>query len=150
MDNFDPYNVLLAIDTVLLMTGFVLQGHKWVIRKRLSQRAWPTFASSPKIARILMSSNENATGLKICIAKQHGWPLVEASLATFQPQRTLLFTCVWNGRQEEMERRELLHFKTQRWKQLRLTKTPGASVPLLIERSYICLRCRHRAGLMRQ
>ncbi len=30
MDNFDPYNVLLAIATnipVLLMTGFVLQGH---------------------------------------------------------------------------------------------------------------------------
>ncbi len=29
--NFDPYNVLLAIDTnlpVLLMTGFVVQGHK--------------------------------------------------------------------------------------------------------------------------
>ncbi len=31
MDNFDPYNVLLAIATnisVPLMTGFVLQGHK--------------------------------------------------------------------------------------------------------------------------
>ncbi len=31
MDNFDPYNVLLAIATnipVLLMTAFVLQGHK--------------------------------------------------------------------------------------------------------------------------
>ncbi len=30
MYNFDPYNVLLAIDTnisVLLMTAFVLQGH---------------------------------------------------------------------------------------------------------------------------
>ncbi len=30
MDNFDPYNVLLAIATnipVLLMTAFVLQGH---------------------------------------------------------------------------------------------------------------------------
>ncbi len=30
MDNFDPYNVLLAITTnipVLLMTAFVLQGH---------------------------------------------------------------------------------------------------------------------------
>ncbi len=30
MDNFDPYNVLLSIDTnipVLLMTAFVLQGH---------------------------------------------------------------------------------------------------------------------------
>ncbi len=30
MDNFDPYNVLLVIATnipVLLMTGFVLQGH---------------------------------------------------------------------------------------------------------------------------
>ncbi len=32
MYNFDPYNVLLAIATnilVLLKTGFVLQGHKW-------------------------------------------------------------------------------------------------------------------------
>ncbi len=32
MDNFDPYNVLLAIATnipVLLMTAFVLQGHMW-------------------------------------------------------------------------------------------------------------------------
>ncbi len=31
MDNFDPYNVLLAIATnitVLLMTGFVLQSYK--------------------------------------------------------------------------------------------------------------------------
>ncbi len=31
MDNFDPYNVLLSIATnipVLLMTAFVLQGHK--------------------------------------------------------------------------------------------------------------------------
>ncbi len=31
MDNFDPYNVLFTIDTnipVLLMTAFVLQGHK--------------------------------------------------------------------------------------------------------------------------
>ncbi len=31
MDNFDPYSVFLAIATnipVLLMTGFVLQGHK--------------------------------------------------------------------------------------------------------------------------
>ncbi len=31
MDNFDPYNVLLAIATktpMLLMNGFVLQGHK--------------------------------------------------------------------------------------------------------------------------
>ncbi len=30
MDNFDPYNVFLAIATnipVLLMTGFVVQGH---------------------------------------------------------------------------------------------------------------------------
>ncbi len=30
IDNFDPYNVLLAIATnihLLLMTGFVLQGH---------------------------------------------------------------------------------------------------------------------------
>ncbi len=30
MDNFDPYNMLLAIATnihLLLMTGFVLQGH---------------------------------------------------------------------------------------------------------------------------
>ncbi len=33
MDNFDPYNVFLAIATnipVLLMTGFVLQGHIYV------------------------------------------------------------------------------------------------------------------------
>ncbi len=33
MDNFDPYNVLLAIATnipVLLMTGFVVQGHIWL------------------------------------------------------------------------------------------------------------------------
>ncbi len=32
IDNFDPHNVLLAIATnipVLLMTGFVLQGHMW-------------------------------------------------------------------------------------------------------------------------
>ncbi len=32
MDNFDPYNVLLVIATnipVLLMTAFVLQGHKY-------------------------------------------------------------------------------------------------------------------------
>ncbi len=32
MDNFDPYNVLLAIATnipVLLMTAFVLQEHIW-------------------------------------------------------------------------------------------------------------------------
>ncbi len=32
MDNFDSYNVLLSIATnipVLLMTAFVLQGHKW-------------------------------------------------------------------------------------------------------------------------
>ncbi len=32
MDNFDSYNVLLAIATnipVLLMTAFVLQGHKY-------------------------------------------------------------------------------------------------------------------------
>ncbi len=33
MDNFDPYNVLLAIatniPTYLLMTAFVLQGHMW-------------------------------------------------------------------------------------------------------------------------
>ncbi len=31
MDHFDPYNVLLAIATnipMLLMTGFVAQGHK--------------------------------------------------------------------------------------------------------------------------
>ncbi len=35
MDNFDPYNVLLAIATtipVLLMTGFVLQGHIFGLR----------------------------------------------------------------------------------------------------------------------
>ncbi len=34
MDNFDPYNVLLAIATnipVLLMTAFVLQGHIYPI-----------------------------------------------------------------------------------------------------------------------
>ncbi len=34
MDNFDPYNVLLSIATnipVLLMTAFVLQGHKYCI-----------------------------------------------------------------------------------------------------------------------
>ncbi len=34
MDNFDPYNVLLAIAAnilVLLMTAFVLQGHIWLI-----------------------------------------------------------------------------------------------------------------------
>ncbi len=34
MDNFDPYNVLLAIATnmpVLLMTAFVLQSHIYVI-----------------------------------------------------------------------------------------------------------------------
>ncbi len=34
MDNFDPYNVLLVIATnipVLLMTGFVLQGHIWSV-----------------------------------------------------------------------------------------------------------------------
>ncbi len=34
IDNFDPYNVLLAIATnipVLLMTGFVVQGHIWII-----------------------------------------------------------------------------------------------------------------------
>ncbi len=33
MDNFDPYNVLLSIATnipVLLMTAFVLQGHKYI------------------------------------------------------------------------------------------------------------------------
>ncbi len=33
MDNFNPYNVLLAIDTnipVLLMTGFVVQGHIYI------------------------------------------------------------------------------------------------------------------------
>ncbi len=33
VDNFDPYNVLLATATnipVLLMTGFVLQGHIFV------------------------------------------------------------------------------------------------------------------------
>ncbi len=32
--NFDPYNVFLAIATnmpVLLMTGFVVQGHKYTI-----------------------------------------------------------------------------------------------------------------------
>ncbi len=32
IDNFDPYNVFLAIATnipVLLMTGFVVQGHLW-------------------------------------------------------------------------------------------------------------------------
>ncbi len=32
MYNFDPYNVLLAIGTnipMLVMTGFVVQGHKW-------------------------------------------------------------------------------------------------------------------------
>ncbi len=34
MDNFEPYNVLLAIATnipVLLMTAFVLQGHIWFV-----------------------------------------------------------------------------------------------------------------------
>ncbi len=33
MDNFDSYNVLLSIATnipVLLMTAFVLQGHKYI------------------------------------------------------------------------------------------------------------------------
>ncbi len=33
IDNFDPYNVLLAIATnipMLLMTGFVVQGHIWL------------------------------------------------------------------------------------------------------------------------
>ncbi len=32
MDNFDPYNVFLAISTNIpqrLMTGFVIQGHKY-------------------------------------------------------------------------------------------------------------------------
>ncbi len=43
MDNFDPYNVLLAIATnipVLLMTAFVLQGHKF-----LWQNAWYSVSS---------------------------------------------------------------------------------------------------------
>ncbi len=34
MDNYDPYNVLLSIATnipVLLMTAFVLQGHRYGI-----------------------------------------------------------------------------------------------------------------------
>ncbi len=34
MDNFDPYNVLLAIATnipVLLKTAFVLQGHIYIL-----------------------------------------------------------------------------------------------------------------------
>ncbi len=34
INNFDPYNLLLAIATnipVLLMTGFVLQGHRYYI-----------------------------------------------------------------------------------------------------------------------
>ncbi len=38
MDNFDPYNVLLAIATnipVLLMTAFVLQGHIFVECKKI-------------------------------------------------------------------------------------------------------------------
>ncbi len=31
MDNFDPYNVFLAIATNMrLQTGFVVQGHKYV------------------------------------------------------------------------------------------------------------------------
>ncbi len=33
MDNFDPYNVFLAIATnlpVLIMTGFVVQGHIYI------------------------------------------------------------------------------------------------------------------------
>ncbi len=33
IDNFDPYNVFLAIATiipVLLKTGFVVQGHIWL------------------------------------------------------------------------------------------------------------------------
>ncbi len=37
MDHFDPYNVLLAIATnipVLLMTAFVLQGHKCAISEQ--------------------------------------------------------------------------------------------------------------------
>ncbi len=37
MDNFDPYNVLLAIATnipVLLMTAFVLQGHMCKTKNR--------------------------------------------------------------------------------------------------------------------
>ncbi len=37
MDNFEPYNVLLAIATnipVLLMTAFVLQGHKYALMDR--------------------------------------------------------------------------------------------------------------------
>ncbi len=36
MDNFDPYNVLLAIATnipVLLMTAFVLQGHVYDLQQ---------------------------------------------------------------------------------------------------------------------
>ncbi len=39
MDNFEPYNVLLAIATnipVLLMTAFVLQGHIYAIDRRSS------------------------------------------------------------------------------------------------------------------
>ncbi len=38
INNFDPYNVLLAIATnipVLLMTGFVLQGHVCQLNLRL-------------------------------------------------------------------------------------------------------------------
>ncbi len=37
MDNFDPYNVLLAIATnipVLLMTAFVLQGHIFILENK--------------------------------------------------------------------------------------------------------------------
>ncbi len=35
IDNFDPYNVLLAIATVLLMTGFVVQGHIWYLPRKV-------------------------------------------------------------------------------------------------------------------
>ncbi len=46
-DNFDPYNVLLAIATnipVLLMTAFVLQGHIWTELTDLAVfRQWEPF-----------------------------------------------------------------------------------------------------------
>ncbi len=40
MDNFDPYNVLLVIATnipVLLMTAFVLQGHRFSLQSHYNQ-----------------------------------------------------------------------------------------------------------------
>ncbi len=43
MDNFDPYNVLLAIATnisVLLMTAFVLQDHIWLLCWRGGPQTW--------------------------------------------------------------------------------------------------------------